>query len=392
MDEHTANEGDPQDLERSLSQPETAAVPSSLSSQEAAAQALQEQAPVAALSEQIGAVPDLPPAGEALLLTEEVTEDAASTHKTPVGQILTGMPRRHLLIGLGVAAGVIMLGAGATLTILSSNASPGTAQDASTAPSSGGGSAASGGPLPTQGSAPGLAQHLQVWRTKQLTVQSTQRFLHQRGTQIVPLGVVDQVYPNPYAPYYVHLHGYLLGGEVVARTQLFWYLGLEAVDGTQFVGKFRVGPVDQTPKTFGMLVTQQSTDFVEGGGTADYPGTIFSPKALAQALPTLTNHCVVVTLIRQTLPAAAEGIPTKMRADLNQQARITDQFAQFDVDVVQHTPFAQAPSAEVGPIRSLIDPTPIQYRSAADAASYPLITQVILRHSDQLFSMLSAGK
>jgi hypothetical protein len=392
MDEYTANAGPPQDQERSTSQPDTAAAPRSLSSQEPASQTPLEQEPVAALAEPSETIPDLLPAGEAVL-TEEATVDAPGTLTVSMNLLLSRLTRRHLLVELGVAAGVIALGAGASLIVLSNNASTGTAQDASTTPGSDGNSAASGsGPLPTQGRVPGLPQQLQAWRTKHLTIQPTQRFTHQRGTLIVPLGVVDQVYPNPYDPYYVHLHGYLLGGEIVAHTQLFWYLGLEAVDGTQFVGKFRVGPVDQTPQTFGVLVTQQSNDFIEGGGTADYPSIVFSPKALAQALATLTNHCVVVTLIRQTLLSDAEGIPSKMRADINQQARIADQFAQFDVDVVRKTPFAQAPSTEVQPIHSLIDPSPIHYRSPADAVRYPLITQVVLRHSDQLFPKLSAVK
>lgn len=393
MDEHTAKEGDLPAQDHSISRSEIEAALSSPLVQEATLQPPQEQEHPSDLSVQSVTLPDPLPAGEPTLLPAEATEGAPSTFKTPADQRPTQVTRRHLLVGLGVAAGVIALGAGATLTVLSNNAFSGTAQDASTATSSGGGSAASGGgPLPTPGRVPGLTQQLQAWRTKQLTAQPDLRFTHQRGTQTVPLGIVDQVYPNPYNPYYVHLHGYLLGGEIVARTQLFWYLGLEAVDGTQFVGKFRVGPVDQTPQSFGVLVTQQSNDDVEGGGPAEYPSTAFSPNALAQTLATLSNHCVVVTLIRQTLPADAEGIPAQMRVDINQQARIADQFAQFDVDVVRQTPFTQAPSAEVEPIHSLIDSTPVQYRSSADAASYPLITQVVLRHSDQLFPKLSTGK
>lgn len=105
MDKHTANEGTPQDQTRSTIRPETATT-RSLSSQDVATETPQEQEPVVALSEQIGTVPDLPPSGEAILLTEETNDAAASTLQSSVDQHFTGMTRWHLLIGLGVAAGV----------------------------------------------------------------------------------------------------------------------------------------------------------------------------------------------------------------------------------------------------------------------------------------------
>jgi hypothetical protein len=295
--------------------------------------------------------------------------------------------RRQLLIGGGVALGLVGLGVGAVLA-LSQQASP-----LGGAPGTAGASTIAGAsPAPTIGTTPGLQQQLDAWRMKHLTVAPTLRFRHQTGSASVPLGVVDPVYPNPYNPYQVRLQGYLLGGEIVNRTQLFWYLGLESIDGTQFVGKFRVGPVNTKPETFGIQVTEQSNDFIEGGGTPDYPIAIFAPKTLDQGLSELTGHCLVVTLLRQMLPSdATQDVPPAMLTEINQQAAIADQFAQFDVDVVQHTPFAQAPSAEVNPIRSLIDLSPISYRSSADAARYPLVTQVTLRQSDQLFPKLGTN-
>ncbi len=142
---------------------------------------------------------------------------------------------------------------------------------------------------------------------------------------------------------------------------------------------------------FGIQVTEQGNDFIEGGGPPDYPITTFAPNALDQRLSVLTGHCLVVTLLRQALPPDAEDVSPSMLAEINQQAAVADRFAQFDVDVVQHTPFAQVPSAAVDPIRNLIDLSPISYRSTADAARYPLVTQVALRHSDQLVPKLDAS-
>ena len=243
-------------------------------------------------------------------------------------------------------------------------------------------------PAPTFGTTPGLEQQLDAWRAKHLTVVPALRFTHQAGTTSVPLGVVDPMYPNPYNPYQVRLQGYLLGGEIIARTQLFWYLGLESIDGTQFVGKFRVGPTDAKAEAFGIQVTEQSSDFIEGGGTPDYPITTFAPNTLAQGLAVLAGHCLVVTLLRQMVPPDAEEVPSTMLAEINQQAAIADHFAQVDVDVVQHMPLAQVPSAELDSIHHLIDPSPVSYHSCADATRYPLVMQVTLRHSDQLFPRL----
>lgn len=319
------------------------------------------------------------------------TPEAASTEPAPQARkraVLLhpdGWTRRQVLSGIGVTVGVVSLGVGTFLALSASPNGPGDTQPGAAASSS------AGSPVPTQGKSPTLNQHLQDWRTKQLVAPPAQRFSHQNGTKVVPLGVVDVLYPNPYNPYEFHLQGYLLGGEILAKNQLFWYLGLEAVDGTQFVAKFRVGPVDQAKESFGILVTEQSTDYIEGGGPTEFPATSFSPKTLAQALPVLADHCVVVTLIRQALPAEAESVPPAMRAEINQQAKIADQFAQFDVDASQHAPFARIPSVEIAPIRAVIDETPISFRSAADVARYPLVTQLLLRQSDHLFPKLASG-
>lgn len=119
----------------------------------------------------------------------------------------------------------------------------------------------------------------------------------------------------------------------------------------EVIQKRFVGPVDQAKESFGILVTEQSTGFIEGGRPTEFPTTLFSPKTLAQALPELAGYCVVVTLIRQALPDDAASVPPAMRAEINQQAKIADQFAKFDVDASQQSPYARIPSADLAPIR-----------------------------------------
>ena len=293
----------------------------------------------------------------------------------------THLTRRQLLTGAGVAVGVVALGGG-TLLALRSGDSSGPARSASTA------AGPTSTPLPLPPGTPVPEQTLQAWRTRQLTAQPTQRFRHHTGASLVPLGIVEPTYPNPYNPYTAHLHGYLLGGALITN-QLFWYVGLEAKDGTQFVGKLRVGPVDQPAPALSPLVTQQSTDDIEGG-PADDPQVTISPRTLYQALPALAGHCVVVALTPQPLPSDAEGVSSDLRTALNQQAAISDRFLRFDFAVVHQTPFAQVSPSQLDPIRSLIDTTPIRYHTAADGARYPVLTQLTLRHSDQLFSKLVA--
>jgi hypothetical protein len=207
----------------------------------------------------------------------------------------------------------------------------------------------------------------------------------------VPLGVVEATYPNPYNPYHIHLQGYVLGGVLVARTQFFLYLGLESLDGSQFVAKVRVGPVDQPSKTFGLLVVQQSTDAIEGG-PAEFPQVTLAPRAIYQALPTLANHCIELVFTRQPLPTAEEGVPAEMLPELGRQALISDQFLRVDYEAIHRTPLAALPAREVAPIRHLIDASPVIYHPATDASRYPLVTQLILRHTDQLYPKLIAGR
>lgn len=75
-------------------------------------------------------------------------------------------------------------------------------------------------------------------------------------------------------------------------------------------------------------MTQQGQDSIAGGGTPDYPPAQLTPKALAQALPLLSGHCVVVVLIRQPLPpeAQGEGVPPALFTEVNQQVEIADRF------------------------------------------------------------------
>jgi len=116
-----------------------------------------------------------------------------------------------------------------------------------------------------------------------------------------------------------------------------------------------------------------------------------APRALARGLPALTNHCIEVVLIRQPLPAEAEGVPLGMLVDLNRQATIIDQFLQVDFEAIHHTPLGHISASKLAPIRHLMDISPITYTSADDGAKYPLVTQVILRHTDQLYPKLVSG-
>lgn len=291
------------------------------------------------------------------------------------------LTRRQLLTGAGVAVGVVAVGGG-TLLALQSGAPAGPVRSAS------GSAGPTSTPLPLPSGTPVPLQTLQAWRTRQLTARPTQRFQHHTGTSLVPLGIIEPTYPNPYNPYTAHLHVYLLGGALVTN-QLFWYMGLEARDGTQFVGKLRVGPVDQPSPALSPLVTQQSTDDIEGGPAED-PQVSVAPRTLYQALPALVGHCVVVALTPQPLPSEAEGVSPELRTALNQQAAISDHFLRFDFAVVHQTPFAQVPWSQLDPIRGLIDTSPLHYHTAADGARYPLLTQLTFRHSDQLFSKLVA--
>lgn len=311
------------------------------------------------------------------------------TDRPPANYLSTQQPwraltRRQVLIGAGIVVGVAALGTGTTLALISgSSSSPSSSSSSPT------------GSVPTVGlpppQTPVSEDTLQAWRTKRLTVKPSQRFQHQRGTAVVPLGVVEPTYPNPYNPYIIHLQGYVLGGVLVARTQFFLYLGLESLDGSQFVAKVRVGPVDQTSKTFGLLVVQQSTDAIEGG-PAEFPQITLALRAIYQALPALTNHCIEVAFIRQALPADQDEIPARMEPEVNTQATISDQFLRVDYEVIHRTPLVQVPTSELNPLRYLFDDSPITYHSSADGGRYPLVTQLILRHSDQLYPTLVSGR
>jgi hypothetical protein len=313
---------------------------------------------------------------------QEVTDRSPANHLS-TQQLWRTLTRRQVLIGAGIVVGVAAIGTGTTLALISG--SPSSPSSSSSSPT---------GPVPTVGlpppQTPVSEDKLQAWRTKRLTVKPSQRFRHQRGTAIVPLGVVEPTYPNPYNPYTIHLQGYVLGGVLVARTQFFLYLGLESLDGSQFVAKVRVGPVDQTSKTFGLLAVQQSTDAIEGG-PAEFPQVTLAPRALYQALPALVDHCIEVVFIRQPLPADQDEIPQGMVSEVNKQATISDQFLQVDYEAIHRTPLAQVPANELEPIRHLLDDSSITYHSATDAGRYPVVAQLILRHSDQLYPMLASG-
>ncbi len=321
------------------------------------------------------------------LISAEPARPQEVTDRSPANHLSTQQPwhtvtRRQMLIGAGIVVGVAAIGAGTTLALIAGPPSPSSSSSSSTGPVS-----TVGLPPPQT---PVSEDTLHAWRTKRLTAKPSQRFQHQRGTAIVPLGVVEPTYPNPYNPYTIHLQGYVLGGVLVARTQFFLYLGLESLDGSQFVAKVRVGPVDQTSKTFGLLVVQQSTDAIEGG-PAEFPQVALAPRAIYQALPALVDHCIEVVFIRQPLPADQGEIPQGMIPEVNEQATLSDQFLRVDYEAIHRIPLAQVPAHEFDPLRYLFDDSPITYHSGADGGRYPLLTQLILRHSDHLYPTLASG-
>jgi hypothetical protein len=327
--------------------------------------------------------PNQPLEGDSTLLLDTQSPEGSDLPRH-LEQHHRRITRRQVLIGIGVMAGVTAIGVGTPLALLTNTSAPGATSRAS---SSSPGSPAVGSSPPPQGTPTSLDQRLQAWRTKQLTASRSQRFKHHTGTALVPLGVVETSYPNKYNPYHVHLQGYVLGGALVANTDFFLYLGLESIDGSQFVGKVRVGPIDQAAAHFGILVTQQSTDDIEGG-TAEDPLVMLPPKAFYHALSALAGHCIVMDFIRQPLPAQAQDEPQNLLLAINQQAQISDQFLQVDFEVIHHTPLSHIGASKLIPIRHLIDTSPITYTSAADGAKYPLVTQVVLRHTDQLYPKL----
>lgn len=289
------------------------------------------------------------------------------------------LTRRQVIVGSGLAAGVVAVGGGILLALQLHTAPP----TAHTGPHPFPSPTFPSGPLPP--STPVPASVLQAWRTKQLTVSPAQRFQHHTGASLVPLGIIEPTYPGGFQ-HTAHVHLYLLGGELVGN-QLFWYGGLEAQDGTQFVAKLRVGPVDQPVTAFGLQLIQQSTDDIEGG-PAEEPQVSVPPRTLYAAMPDLIRHCLVVTLTPQPASAGADGLSSQQHQALTRQAAITNQFLQFDFDVLHRTPFAQIPASERTPIQGLIDTSPIRYHSDADGAHYPLITRLVFRHSDQLYAKL----
>ncbi len=56
--------------------------------------------------------------------------------------------------------------------------------------------------------------------------------------------------------------------------------------------------------------------------------------------------------------------------------------------VVHTTPLSQVPPIDLAAIHNVIDTQPITYRTPTDGGKYPLLTQIILRHSDHLFPKL----
>jgi hypothetical protein len=385
MDDHLAARGTPQDQNPHSNPPATDEVaPGNLLPQAEEIPVLQEpeapsDAPVRAEES------DLHRSEEATLPQPSAADEDQERAPQQVHPWMSRITRRQFLIAVSVAAGVLVLGGGATLALLANPSSQGATQ---AVPST---ATPAQTPLPTLATPLPLDQALQAWRTKHLTAPRAQRFRHRQGSAQVPLGVVEPTYPNPYNLYHGHVQGYLLGGTVVATNQLFFYLGLESLDGSQFVGKFRVGPIDQSADHFGLLVTQQSTDDIEGGA-ADDPLVTLPPKAFYQALPALAGHCIVVDCIRQPLPTEASDVPQDMRLAINQQAQISDQFLQVDYEAIHHTPLGHISASKLAPIRSLIDASPITYTSTEDGARYPLVTQVVFRHTDQLYpKLVSAG-
>ncbi len=385
MDDQHSSNSDPQADAAIPSDLDTEQVTqASVSASENLSDTLEEAASAPNQAEKEEAALPLLPEAEAAVSGDHDEEPAPDTLQ-PASASRWRWTRRQSLIAVGVAAGVLVLGGGTTLALLANPSSPGAAQAVPSTATPGQTT------LPTPATPLPLDQALQAWRTKHLTAPRAQRFRHRQGSTQVPLGVVEPTYPNPYNLYQGHVQGYLLGGIVVATKQLFFYLGLESLDGSQFVGKFRVGPIDQTTDHFGLLVTQQSTDDIEGGA-ADDPLVTLPPKAFYQALPALVGHCMVVDCIRQPLPAEADDVPQDMLLAINQQAKISDQFLQVDFEAIHHTPLGHISASKLAPIRSLIDASPISYASAEDGARYPLITQVLLRHADQLFPKLVSGQ
>ena len=375
MEEHDSPTSDPQEEATSTTTP-SIDTPADHSS-EATASAHLTEASLKAAPATVPLTPK-PPA---------LTSDASapfSTSQPSRPQSLRALTRRQALIGAGIAVGVAAIGTGITLAALIGSSSP---DGATSSPSAPGTPFTVGLPTPQT---PVSEDTLRAWRTKQLTAQPGQRFQYHSGTGIVPLGVLEPTYPNPYNPYHVHLQGYILGGALVAKTQFFLYLGLESLDGSQFVAKVRVGPVDQPKERFGLLVLQQSTDDIEGG-PAEFPQVSLAPKALYQAVPALVGHCIEFDFIRQPLPANQGGVPPSMLPDFIKQAPISDRFLQADYEAIHHTPLGQLPTSTLGPINHLIDDSPITYHSSTDAGRYPLVSQLILRRTDQLYSKLVSG-
>ncbi len=359
MDDQHSSNSDPQADAAIPSDLDTEQVTqASVSASENLSDTLEEAASAPNQAEKEEAALPLLPEAEAAVSGDHDEEPAPDTLQ-PASASRWRWTRRQSLIAVGVAAGVLVLGGGTTLALLANPSSPGAAQAVPSTATPGQTT------LPTPATPLPLDQALQAWRTKHLTAPRAQRFRHRQGSTQVPLGVVEPTYPNPYNLYQGHVQGYLLGGIVVATKQLFFYLGLESLDGSQFVGKFRVGPIDQTTDHFVLLVTQQSTDDIEGGAADD---------------PLVT------------LPAEADDVPQDMLLAINQQAKISDQFLQVDFEAIHHTPLGHISASKLAPIRSLIDASPISYASAEDGARYPLITQVLLRHADQLFPKLVSGQ
>lgn len=386
MDEHTTPTSTTQDEETSPILPAAEEAATSDPLPEAGSPPIQQEPELASPAPEVPEEEPLPRSeDQAAPPQATAADDAGEQTHAPVHQPQRRLTRRQALITGGVATGLLAIGGGTTLAVLTSPPAPGalravpaTATAAQTA-------------LPTQATSLPLDQTLQAWRTKHLTASPKQRFQHQHGTTPVPLGVVEPTFPNPYNPYHGHVQGYVLGGTLVATNQFFLYLGLASMDGSQFIGKFRVGPIDQPAEQFGLLVTQQSTDTIEGGAP-DYPLVTLAPKAFYQAISALVNHCIVVDCIRQPLPAEAEDVPQAMRLDINQQARISDQFLQVDYEVIHHMPLGHISASKLAPIRHLVDTSAITYTTSDDGARYPLVTQVVLRHSDQIFPKLVSGE
>lgn len=340
----------------------------------------------AAVSKPVAAETDTPHQdgdGEAITRNAEKTLPGDSATLTGTSQHHR-WTRRQVLTGIGVTVGVVGLGIGATLSVVTTPSGSGTTSPTSSP------ARQDQSPVSTQSTPLPLEQKLQAWQKKRLTATRTQRFQHQNGHALVPLGIVESTYPNPYNLYHAHVQGYVLGGTLVDATQFFLYLGLESVDGSQFVGTFRVGPIDQPADHFGIVVTQQSTDTIEGG-PPDYPLVTLAPKAFYQALSSLVDHCLVVDLIRQPLPDEAEDVPQEMQLEITEQAQVSDQFLQVDFEAIHHTPLAHINAGKLAPIRHLIDTPSVTYTTPNSASMYPLVAQVVLRHSDQLFPKLVSG-